>query len=404
MADDIIKTVAKADTPMIWGDPDSFTNTANNASFGNWGGWVNSAFRFRNVEIPAGATITSCFLRFFANGSESGNDVNVNIFFNDEDDAVAPTSHNDFDSKSRTTAFVAWDSIEAFVNEQQHDSPDLSSVLQEVIDRPGWVSGNDVMVIIEDDGSTYGAYRDTYGYYANYEAELHLEWTPPGTIIEIPVAEMTLETYGPDFGSGPYSIPVAEMTFLGRAPSYVWSIPTSQRPSLQTIYTCIVTGADDGLDDLDLPMSSFQARMRDGEPSYLAVYIPNSVDYEVAILARTNGDIVVKKGYRMQDGTINLEEIARVDYESIGIDRGWQNDTATLSGHRTLSSTAPKERELSGVSYYALQMDGKRRVRADVDLFLRPGDIALLNDDNIEVGMITYTVDPFSSIMEITEK
>lgn len=249
-----------------------------------------------------------------------------------------------------------------------------------------------------------------------------------GNVVTIPTGELTLTGSGPTYLRGHHppcgeltltpgsfswgqtgaSVPLAELSITARNPAGIWSISADQLAGARVIYTCILTGDGDGLEDLAIPISSFQASMRDGDPSYLSCVLPSPADYEEEILDRTNGDIVVKKGYRLADGTEQMEEIARADYESLQIDEGAKSASATISGHKTVSSTAPKEWTVSGVSYYGLQADGKRRVRADLDLFLRPGDTCIYGtgaNDYFVVGSITYWVsaNPAGEFMEATE-
>lgn len=171
----------------------------------------------------------------------------------------------------------------------------------------------------------------------------------------------------------------------------------------------ILTGDKESpvLPDLELPMSSFQGTLRNGEPSYLSCVIPNSRDYADAIIARSHGEIIVKKGYRFPDGREVLEELARVNYESLQIDRGAFNDSATISGHKTVTSSAPKEWRITGLSYYGLQAEGSRRIRGDVDTFLRCGDTVLFDLEGVEqsfiVGDISYNVSVNQAYMDVTE-
>ncbi|HHT9136481.1 MAG TPA: DUF2341 domain-containing protein [Candidatus Wunengus sp. YC60] len=224
----------------------------------------------------------------------------------------------------------------------------------------------------------------------------------------IPVLEMTLIGLSPYFGASPFLIPIATATLAPGNPSYIWAIPLSQQSAAKIIFSCTLTGAPDGLSDLTLPMSSFQARMRDGDPSYVSVVVPSSATYAADIVARANGEIVIKKGYLMRDGSAQMEEISRVDYESIQIDRGARNDSVTLSGHKTVTSTVASERTITGVSYYGLQANGKRRVRANFNLFLRCGDVCIYSNDpgdRFTVGNISYFVgaEPVQMIMEAGE-
>lgn len=224
-------------------------------------------------------------------------------------------------------------------------------------------------------------------------------------IIDVPkAAGIALAGYAPGFGAVAVSVPLASgLEIAAYSPAVSWSLSASVRYKVQTIYLCLLTGSADGLTDLTIPISSFQSTMRDGDPSYLACVIPNSVAYVTDIIARTNGDIVIRKGYRLDDGSAQTEEIIRVDYESLQIARGANNDSATISGHKTTSSSNPKTVTLNDVSYYGLQTDGKRTYRALPDLFLRVGDTAVYGAESIIVGQISYIVDAQLAIMQVTE-
>jgi hypothetical protein len=220
-----------------------------------------------------------------------------------------------------------------------------------------------------------------------------------GITIFPPVAEMTLTAHAPF--TGVIGVPVAEMTLTGVTPSAVWTIDNVA----QHIFRCILTGAEDGLDDLDLPMSMFTANVRDGDPTYLSCTIPNGSEYEDEILLRPNGDILVKYGARLASGIEQLVEIVRVNYEDMQIDRSATNDTIILTGHKTTTTGGSKEWPVSNVSYFGMDSDGKRRIRADMDYFLRCGDICQFDDDEMVVGSISYTVvaKPSFMSMEISE-
>ena len=224
---------------------------------------------------------------------------------------------------------------------------------------------------------------------------------------QAPVADLVLSRHDPSyfflFASHP---PAVSLLLTSRNPSAVWELNAAMFPASQVIYLCTLTGAADGVADVLIPISSFQATLRNGEPSYLACVIPNSTDWEDAVTARQNGEIVIQKGYRLADGSLNMEEIARVNFETLRIDRGARNDSATIVGHKTVTATAPKEWAVQGVSYYALQADGKRRIRAAIDLFLRPGDVVIYGDgeaDSFIVGSISYSIYVNYAIMEVAE-
>jgi len=223
--------------------------------------------------------------------------------------------------------------------------------------------------------------------------------------VTIPLGSIIIEPYSP-VGQARFlsSIPFAGIEIEAYNPSYVWSLVPGQIFGLQVIYQCILTGDADGLSDLVLPMSSFQSTMRNGEASYLACIIPGATAYKAAILARANGDIVVSKGYRFSDGTTQMEELCRVDYESLRIDRDPMMDIATISGHRTATAAASKSVTLTGVSYQGYRTDGKNVFRAEPDLFLRVGDTAVYGSYSFVVGEISYAVGTNQAMMQVTEE
>lgn len=118
--------------------------------------------RFINVTIPQGATINSAKLIVTAGATRTGTVCKGKIQGDDADDAAEVTDHTAFDAIIRTTASVTWDPIPTMATNDENDSPDIASVIQEIIDRPGWASGNAMTIILQDDEelSDGGAFRD----------------------------------------------------------------------------------------------------------------------------------------------------------------------------------------------------------------------------------------------------
>jgi len=215
---------------------------------------------------------------------------------------------------------------------------------------------------------------------------------------------LVLAGFAPSYGPAAAIIPLASgLEIAAYSPTQSWFLGVNALYKKQTIFQCILTGAVDGLTDLVIPISSFQSTVRDGDPTYLACVIPNSIDYIADISARTNGDIIIKQGYKLHDGSIQAEEIIRVDYENLQDARGGRSASATISGHKTTSSSSPKSVELEEATYYGLQANGKRTFRAKPDIFLRVGDTAVYDTESITVGQISYNVDTRQAIMQVTE-
>ena len=129
--------------------------TSSDLELGNGDGNDYEAMRFTGIEIPQGATITSAYLEFTVDEATSGT-TNVTFQGEDADDAATfTTATNDISSRTTTTASVAWNGIAAWnapVGDRKQ-SADLTSVLQEIVDRPGWSSGNALVIIATGTGS-----------------------------------------------------------------------------------------------------------------------------------------------------------------------------------------------------------------------------------------------------------
>lgn len=174
--------------PIVSGDDGGWTsnNTVqigyNNMAFGEWYGTFKGLWiRFPNINIPQGVNITEAYVKFVSYGSKATTICNANIYFNNEDDAVAPTSAAQFVALTLTGA-IAWNNVGAWVDNLQYDTPELKTILQDIVDKGGWSSGNAVQIIIKDNSSSVNTVRNAsqIDYVSGAEkAELHVTWGPP---------------------------------------------------------------------------------------------------------------------------------------------------------------------------------------------------------------------------------
>lgn len=167
-------------------------------------------------------------------------------------------------------------------------------------------------------------------------------------------------------------------------------------------YTLTLTGAEDSTTDAVLPMSSFQSRLRSGNPSYLQAVVPYTAALADAVSARPHGQLIVRRGRRWTDGTVQVEEIARASLELISSAQGGRSQSITLSGHRTHTYSAPKSVALADASYRAVS-NGRRRYRCAIENSLLPGDTAIVGADSFVVAELQHLVDTRTAIMEVSE-
>lgn len=105
-------------------------------------------FRFRNIAIPKGSQVTSAYLQVQATANDSGS-VSYQIYGQDADNAATfSSSANNISSRPKTDAAVTWSVTGNWVDQTNYLSPDIASLVQEVVDRAGWVSGNSLALIV----------------------------------------------------------------------------------------------------------------------------------------------------------------------------------------------------------------------------------------------------------------
>jgi len=115
----------------------------------------NAGFRFVNVTIPAGSTINSAVLTVDVVGTTT-DDPNCDIFLNDVDDAANFTDEADINDRPVTAASTSW--VDTGVGAGAEASPDFAAAVQEVIDRAGWASGQDICVIVKGKTEASGTF------------------------------------------------------------------------------------------------------------------------------------------------------------------------------------------------------------------------------------------------------
>jgi hypothetical protein len=111
--------------------------------------------RFTGVDIPEGATIVNAYVQFQVDETSSVA-TSLTIVGEDIDDAETFTSTSrDISSRVKTTANVpwspvAWNTVGQAGPDQR--TPDVSQIIEEIVGRPGWSSGNSLAVIITGTG------------------------------------------------------------------------------------------------------------------------------------------------------------------------------------------------------------------------------------------------------------
>ncbi len=121
--------------------------------------------RFQNVTVPPGATIHSAYIEFEVDVA-SDEETNLTLHGQAADDPTTFTNTNyDISTRPKTTASVSWSPDEWVFANDKHQTSDLSPIIQEIVNRDGWVSGNAMVFMVEGSG-----YREAESYEGEADA------------------------------------------------------------------------------------------------------------------------------------------------------------------------------------------------------------------------------------------
>ncbi|MDH4238941.1 MAG: hypothetical protein OEW48_05220, partial [Phycisphaerae bacterium] len=150
------------------------------------GGNQTIGLRFDDVQIDRAAKIHRAHIVFTVDEAESSNPCNLTFTAQAVDSAGPFTAepHNITGRWPTTLARVTWSPPEwDTVGSAGYDqtTPGIASVIQEIIDRPGWVRGNSIVIIVTGTGSRVA---ESYDGSPDDAPLLHVEFGPADTDVD----------------------------------------------------------------------------------------------------------------------------------------------------------------------------------------------------------------------------
>jgi hypothetical protein len=143
--------------------------------------------RFAGITIPPGSSITNAYIQFQTDEvSTAPTALAINGEASDNASAFASTN-GDISSRAPTAASVSWTPVpwelpgEAGPGQR---SPDIAPVIEEIIARPGWASGNAVVIVITGSGARVA---ESYNGSQSGAPLLHLEYSQGNGVNAPPV-------------------------------------------------------------------------------------------------------------------------------------------------------------------------------------------------------------------------
>jgi hypothetical protein len=399
---------------------------------------------------------------------------------------------------------VTWDPSGQWADGDIRDTSDISSILQDIIDRAGWNSGQAVQVHVVDDGTSSGQYYLASDWGSGESAQLVITYGTPYNIAQDDSVEISesvsiesdlireenisiqegieallgfdeslplisqgvaisefvafeleftgeveetesvglsvyrnVELEGPKISvvenvitisEAVLMVPIAmahegigiaeEITvrrgfdafvsdsfdFADAFEAFNYSAWLKANLSVAKLrFFCTITGAADLQPDVEIPIKSFYARKKSGDPSYLQVVIAGA-GYAGAVANRPNGDLILEIGYEVA-GVVSLrEQIAIVDIDEISIYDGGDSRSITVAGHRTTAYTnnyIEINRKLA--VYHGFQKNVLSYRFAFIDPYLNPGDTLIVGETAMTVENVIYIVGPLRSTMHVSE-
>ncbi|WP_394221106.1 PilC/PilY family type IV pilus protein [Alteromonas gracilis] len=122
---------------------------------------VTSGLRFTELNIPQGATIVSASLRFT---SEKFNVAGTSLVISAEASASSTaftSTNNNLSARTKTAANVEWTTDNSFpASGEVITTPDISAVIQEVVDLSAWCGGKNLNILIEGSSADTASSRE----------------------------------------------------------------------------------------------------------------------------------------------------------------------------------------------------------------------------------------------------
>ncbi len=133
--------------------------------------------RFSDLDVPAGATIVNAYVRFVAKASDDK--VTTLDFAGEAADSAATFTRTRFNVSGRTQtgATVTWASVPEWSKNERYWTPNLNTIVQEIVSRPGWAAGNALALIVTGTGE-----REAWSFNGSADAApiLYVEYSTTG--------------------------------------------------------------------------------------------------------------------------------------------------------------------------------------------------------------------------------
>jgi len=124
---------------------------------------MQSGMRFTNVTIPQGSTIDTAYLELYASVTDGGSAVVAEVRGEDTSNAATFTGYTNFHGRPRTASATEW-SMGSWSKGTWQTSPNIRGVIQEIVNRSSWSSGNAIVIFWGSPSAVDGGRRAATSY------------------------------------------------------------------------------------------------------------------------------------------------------------------------------------------------------------------------------------------------
>ncbi|MBQ4822372.1 fibronectin type III domain-containing protein [Aquimarina sp. MMG016] len=153
----------------------------------NNNGYQKIGLRFRGVQLPNNATITTAYIQFTADESNNAG-TELEISLHNSNNSPAFSSANKVSDRSTFSSKVTWEpsSWSSGQSGSGQRTPNLKNMVQSLVNKSGWISGNNVSFIIRGKGNSLNStsakrVADSYEGGANKAPRLIVSYTTSST-------------------------------------------------------------------------------------------------------------------------------------------------------------------------------------------------------------------------------
>lgn len=113
------------------------------------GGLQIVGMRFKSVDIPKGAIINSAYIEFETDERDSRTTTLVIVGEDGDSPKEFKNGKRNISKRTKTSASANWTPSAWNSTNELHRTPNISAIIQEIVDRTGWAANNHLVLIVE---------------------------------------------------------------------------------------------------------------------------------------------------------------------------------------------------------------------------------------------------------------